>query len=63
HSVLGDGKYGKEAVNKSYGTKKQQLFAYKLKFNFDKKSPLYYLNEMNFENKLYEKDLLEYKHD
>lgn len=63
HFVLGDGKYGKEAVNKSYGAKKQQLFAYKLKFNFDKKSPLYYLNEMNFENKLYEKDLLEYKHD
>ncbi|MDD4002986.1 MAG: RluA family pseudouridine synthase [Clostridia bacterium] len=63
HFVLGDGKYGKEAVNKSYGAKKQQLFAYKLKFNFDKKSLLYYLNEMNFENKLYEKDLLEYKHD
>jgi 23S rRNA pseudouridine955/2504/2580 synthase len=63
HFVLGDGKYGKETVNKSYGAKKQQLFAYKLNFNFDKNSPLHYLNEMNFENKLYEKDLLEFKNE
>jgi 23S rRNA pseudouridine955/2504/2580 synthase len=63
HPILGDGKYGKEEINKKYGAKEQQLFAYRLKFNFPKKSPLYYLNEINFENKLYEKDLLEFKED
>ena len=59
--VLGDGKYGKEEFNRKYGAAKQQLFAYKLKFNFNKNSPLFYLNALTFENKLYEKDLLEFK--
>jgi 23S rRNA pseudouridine955/2504/2580 synthase len=63
HFVLGDGKYGKEEINNKYNAKKQQLFCYKLTFNFDKKSPLNYLNAINFENKLYEKDLLEFKLD
>lgn len=63
HAVLGDGKYGKNEENKKYSAKFQQLFAYKIKFNFGKKSFLYYLNEINFENKLYEKDLLEFKLD
>lgn len=61
HPILGDGKYGKEQINKSYGAKEQQLFACRIKFNFNNKSPLHYLNELNFENKLYEKDLLEFK--
>lgn len=63
HCVLGDGKYGKEEFNNKYNAKKQQLFCYKLAFNFDKKSPLNYLNALNFENKLYREDLLEFKLD
>ncbi|NLK17656.1 MAG: RluA family pseudouridine synthase [Clostridiales bacterium] len=61
HPILGDGKYGRNEANKKYGVNKQQLFAHKLKFNFKKDSPLYYLNSLVFENKLYEKDLLEFR--
>ena len=61
HAILGDGKYGSEEINKNYDAKYQQLYAYKLKFNFPKNSLLFYLNAMTFENTLYEKDLLEFK--
>lgn len=61
HPILGDGKYGRNEANRKYGVTRQQLFAYKLRFNFKKDSPLYYLNSMVFENKLYEKDLLEFR--
>ena len=44
HFILGDGKYGKESINKEMGYKVQQLFAYKIKFNF-KESSLSYLND------------------
>jgi len=36
--ILGDGKYGVNAVNRSLGLKMQALFAYKLKFAFKKKA-------------------------
>ena len=32
--LLGDGKYGKERVNRSYGEKGQALYSYKLEFSF-----------------------------
>ena len=32
--LLGDGKYGKERVNRSYGEKGQALYSYKLEFTF-----------------------------
>jgi len=38
YPILGDGKYGINAVNRSLGLKMQALFAYKLKFAFKKKS-------------------------
>ncbi len=42
--ILGDGKYGKEEINKKYKYKYQQLFAYKIIFNFESNSLLEYLN-------------------
>lgn len=44
HFVIGDGKYGDNAVNKAFKCKRQRLCAVKIEFNFDKDSPLYYLN-------------------
>lgn len=44
HFILGDGKYGKDSINKEMGYKVQQLFAYKIKFNF-KDGVLTYLND------------------
>ena len=53
HFVIGDGKYGKESINRTFKAKKQLLCAYKINFNFDKESPLYYLNkkEISLNNK------------
>lgn len=34
HPIIGDGKYGNYDANKKYGKKYQELFAYKLIFNF-----------------------------
>ena len=45
HFIVGDGKYGDSKINKELKAKRQKLTAYKIKFNFDKKSPLYELNE------------------
>ncbi len=44
HFVIGDGKYGKEEINKIYKAKWQRLFATKIEFNFDKGDYLQYLN-------------------
>lgn len=60
HPVLGDGKYGLNEYNREFGVKNQQLFAYKIKFNFGENSQLKYLNDIDFENKLYLKDLQEF---
>ena len=48
HFIIGDGKYGKNAVNKEFKVNKQQLSSDGITFYFDKNSPLYYLNEKNF---------------
>lgn len=42
--VIGDGKYGDNEFNKALKAKRQRLVSYLLKFNFDKSSPLNYLN-------------------
>lgn len=52
HPLLGDGKYGTNAVNKKYGYKKQCLYSYKLKFDFASDAEeLNYLNGKTFEAK------------
>lgn len=46
HPIIGDGKYGDYEINKKYGKKYQELFAYKLIFNFNADSGiLNYLNQ------------------
>ena len=45
HFVIGDGKYGKEEINKVFKAKKQRLFAVKIVFNFEKGDYLEYLNK------------------
>ena len=45
HPLIGDGKYGKNQVNKKFGEKTQMLIAKEVKFNFEPTSPLYYLNK------------------
>jgi 23S rRNA pseudouridine955/2504/2580 synthase len=44
HPVIGDGKYGTNAVNRFYGRKQQALWACRIKFAFSDKNPLDYLN-------------------
>lgn len=52
HPLLGDGKYGRNAVNKLFKIKYQCLYSYKLTFNIDNsESPLYYLKGKTFEIK------------
>lgn len=52
HPLLGDGKYGTNALNKSLGYKKQFLYSYRLKFTFDGDAGcLEYLNGKSFEVK------------
>lgn len=46
YPIIGDGKYGKNAINKQFGKKYQMLCSYKLKFNFKNDSDiLSYLND------------------
>jgi 23S rRNA pseudouridine955/2504/2580 synthase len=45
HPVLGDDKYGDKRLNKKFNKKTQALVAYRLVFNFESGSPLYYLNK------------------
>ena len=50
HPLLGDGKYGTNALNKKYGYKKQFLYSYKLRFEFTSDAGiLEYLNGREFE--------------
>ena len=52
HPLLGDGKYGTNALNKSLGYKKQFLYSYRLKFTFESDAGcLGYLNNKSFEVK------------
>ena len=47
--IIGDGKYGKNEINKKFNKKKQCLSSYKLKFNFKTDSNiLNYLNQKEF---------------
>ncbi len=49
HPLLGDGKYGKNTINKVAGFKYQALYSYKLKFNFVTDAGiLNYLNKKEF---------------
>ena len=48
-SLLGDGKYGSNKVNKEYNMKKQALYSYKLTFNFKTEAGiLQYLDKKSF---------------
>ncbi len=50
HPLLGDGKYGTNALNKAFGYKKQFLYSYRLKFMFTSEAGiLEYLNGKSFE--------------
>lgn len=50
HPLLGDGKYGTNALNKALGYKKQFLYSYRLKFTFETDAGiLNYLNGKSFE--------------
>lgn len=52
HPLLGDGKYGKNQVNKSHGVKYQSLYSYSLEFKFTTDADiLEYLNGKKFEVK------------
>ncbi|MCL2634046.1 MAG: RluA family pseudouridine synthase [Oscillospiraceae bacterium] len=51
HPLLGDGKYGRNKINKPHGMDKQALYSYKIVFEFKEKSPLDYLNGKSFEVK------------
>lgn len=51
HPIIGDGKYGTNAVNREFGIAKQQLWAYKLIFNFENGRHLNYLKGRTFEVK------------
>lgn len=49
HPIIGDGKYGINEVNKLFNVKTQELYAYKLKFNFKKDNGILdYLNNKEF---------------
>ncbi len=48
HPILGDGKYGINAINKKFKLKAQALCAYNLKFKLSEKNLLNYLNDMEF---------------
>ena len=52
YPIIGDGKYGKNEINKQFGKKHQMLCSYKLKFNFKTESGiLSYLKEKEIELK------------
>jgi len=49
HHIIGDGKYGTNAVNRALGAKHQALWAYKLVFDFKSTGVLNYLKGRIFE--------------
>ncbi|MCH4240014.1 MAG: RluA family pseudouridine synthase [Oscillospiraceae bacterium] len=52
HPLIGDGKYGTNAINKKFGLKYQALYSYKLRFDFRTDSGiLSYLDKKEFEVK------------
>ncbi len=49
--VLGDGKYGKNAINRAYGQKVQQLCCSELQFSFEKTELLYTITDIVFRSR------------
>ncbi len=50
YPIIGDGKYGKNEINKQFQAKTQKLCSYKMKFNFKENTTiLNYLNHKEFE--------------
>ena len=50
HPVIGDGKYGTNAINRPLGAKQQALWAYKLVFDFKENAGmLHYLHGKKIE--------------
>lgn len=50
YPIIGDGKYGKNEINKQFQAKTQKLCSYKIKFNFKENTNiLNYLNHREFE--------------
>ncbi len=50
YPIIGDGKYGKNDINKKFNKKVQMLCSYKMIFNFNNDSGiLNYLNNLKFE--------------
>lgn len=49
HPIIGDGKYGINAINRAMGAKRQMLWAYKLIFDFKDAGLLNYLKGRKFE--------------
>lgn len=49
HPLLGDGKYGTNALNKGTGYHAQALYSYKLRFHFPEGGPLGYLDDRVFQ--------------
>lgn len=47
--IVGDSKYGSNAINKKYKQNYQMLEAYKIEFHFDEKNSLAYLNNLHLE--------------
>ena len=45
HPIIGDGKYGSNAINRTFGLKQQALWAYKLQFTFTENASL--LKDLN----------------
>lgn len=46
HPIIGDGKYGREEINKKFKSKYQQLRSYKIKFHLPPNTKLSYLNNI-----------------
>ena len=47
--IIGDGKYGKNEINRLFQVKTQKLCSYKMKFNFNENdNSLHYLNHKEF---------------
>lgn len=47
--ILGDGKYGNTTINRKFKARNQQLFAFRLEFNFPASSKLSYLSGISVE--------------
>lgn len=58
YPIIGDGKYGKNEINKLFGKKSQMLCSYSLKFNFKTDSGV--LNYLNSRCIVFSKNRLEY---